>query len=390
MTTHSAWIRNKEHEQQLAWRHDWHNQQQAWRAHLQLVRKSNPNRRERVEEDVLVVHGRWGNNQQGWDMNQTRWHTLFRRTKMLCNPWAKRVRCVPRLWKDCTALYVQSLWVYCLHCALLTMLRNQRVTRCREDLQVFWCNQSQPSDTTDWSPSCLGVADLHGCKLLLRLGQTRIDGILRVPWLFDLLVLHGAARQSVVWPHRLVARWQASSWWSSWCWRPRGGRSPCGCQYRPPLGPMLSSLFRTDCRVIASVALTESWSVFISSFTFPSTTTPEHALQSEQHGLLQEHPVHHQSLQERPVEKHRYQEPPCRENQQSGRNPRNTFSTGYEPEELATVSRITDPYQLYDAQKEFGKQDHQAPITEEVNLEKIGTHRLPDYQSNDSKISGTS
>ena len=114
------------------------------------------------------------------------------------------------------------------------MLTNQRVTRCRADLQVFWCKQSQPSDATDWSPFCLGVADHHGCKLFLRLGQTRIDGVLRVPWLFDLLVLHGAARQSVVWPHRLVARWQASSWWSSWCWRPRGGRSPCRCQYRPP------------------------------------------------------------------------------------------------------------------------------------------------------------
>ena len=44
-----------------------------------------------------------------------------------------------------------------------------------------------------------------------------------------------------------------------------------------------------------------------SSFTLPSTTTPEHALQSGQHDLLQEHPVHHQPLQECPVEKHRCQ-----------------------------------------------------------------------------------
>ena len=34
---------------------------------------------------------------------------------MLCNSWAKRVRCVPRLWRDCIALYVQCLWVYCPH-----------------------------------------------------------------------------------------------------------------------------------------------------------------------------------------------------------------------------------------------------------------------------------
>ena len=121
-----------------------------------------------------------------------------------------------------------------------------------------------------------------------------------------------------------------------------------------------------------------------SSFTLPSTTTPEHALQSGQHDLLQEHPVHHQPLQERLVEKHRYQEPLWRENQQSGGNLRNTSSTGYEPKELATkglatkelatkklatvarISRITDPYQLYDAQKEFGEEDHRVPITEEV------------------------
>ena len=64
-----------------------------------------------------------------------------------------------------------------------------------------------------------------------------------------------------------------------------------------------------------------------SSFTLPSTTTPEHALQSGQHDLLQEHPVHHQPLQAIPVEKHRYQEPLWQENLQSEGNLRNTFST---------------------------------------------------------------
>ena len=54
-------------------------------------------------------------------------------------------------------------------------------------------------------------------------------------------------------------------------------------------------------------------------------------------------------------------------NLQSGGNPRKTFSTGYEPKELATVSRIsriTYPFLLHDAQKEFGERDHRVPITE--------------------------
>ena len=57
-----------------------------------------------------------------------------------------------------------------------------------------------------------------------------------------------------------------------------------------------------------------------SSFTLLSTTTPEHAAQSGQHDLLQEHPVHHQFLQDLPVDKRRHQEPFWRENLQSGGN----------------------------------------------------------------------
>ena len=57
--------------------------------------------------------------------------------------------------------------------------------------------------------------------------------------------------------------------------------------------------------------------------------------------------------------------------------------------ELATVWRIlraTDPYQWNDAQKEFGEEDHRAPITEEVKeFGVIGTYGLPD-----SKIPETS
>ena len=55
---------------------------------------------------------------------------------------------------------------------------------------------------------------------------------------------------------------------------------------------------------------------------------------------------------------------------QSGGNPRTTTPTGYEPKELAPVSRIEaysgDPHQFFDAQERFGEQDHRAPITEEV------------------------
>ena len=43
-----------------------------------------------------------------------RWQTLSRRTKMLCNSWAKCVMCVPHFSTDCTALYVQCLWMCCL------------------------------------------------------------------------------------------------------------------------------------------------------------------------------------------------------------------------------------------------------------------------------------
>ena len=71
----------------------------------------------------------------------------------------------------------------------------------------------------------------------------------------------------------------------------------------------------------------------------PPTTTPEHALQSGQHDLLQEQPVRHQPLQERPVENYRYQEPLWRENQQSGGNPRNTFCT---VDELNILARCMD------------------------------------------------
>ena len=118
-----------------------------------------------------------------------------------------------------------------------------------------------------------------------------------------------------------------------------------------------------------------------SSFTLLSSTTPEH-------------PVHHQAhLQALPVEKQRHQEPLWRGNLQSGGNPRNTFSTGYEPKELATkelatvsrISRITGPYQSYAAQREFGERDRRVPITEEVKeFGEIGTHGAPDSETSET------
>ena len=51
-----------------------------------------------------------------------------------------------------------------------------------------------------------------------------------------------------------------------------------------------------------------------SSFTLPSTTTPEHAPQLGQHDLLQEHPVHHKPSEDLPVDRQRHQESLWREN----------------------------------------------------------------------------
>ena len=50
-----------------------------------------------------------------------------------------------------------------------------------------------------------------------------------------------------------------------------------------------------------------------SSFTLPSTTTPEHAPRSGQHDLLKEHPVHHEPPQDLPADKQRHQESLWRE-----------------------------------------------------------------------------
>ena len=84
------------------------------------------------------------------------------------------------------------------------------------------------------------------------------------------------------------------------------------------------------CHPLLLSHLTRTTSTSSSSFTPPSFTTPEHALQSGQHDLLQEHPEHNQPLRDLPVDKRRHQEQLWRENLQSGGNPRKTFSTQIE------------------------------------------------------------
>ena len=69
-----------------------------------------------------------------------------------------------------------------------------------------------------------------------------------------------------------------------------------------------------------------SMSTSSSSPTYP-TTQREHSV----------HPAHQQAP---PVDKLRHQESLWREDLQSGGHPRTTTPTGYEPKELATVSRI--------------------------------------------------
>ena len=68
-----------------------------------------------------------------------------------------------------------------------------------------------------------------------------------------------------------------------------------------------------------------------------------------------EHSVHPAHLQGPSVDKLRHQESVWRADLQRGGNPRATTPTGYEPQELATISRIKaysgDPYQCCDVQE---------------------------------------
>ena len=99
-----------------------------------------------------------------------------------------------------------------------------------------------------------------------------------------------------------------------------------------------------------------------------------------------EHSVHPAHLQAHTVDKRLHQESLWREDLLSGGNPFTTTPAGYEPKELATVSRIEayagDPYQSYDVLKIFGEEGYRALITEEVKeFGEIRTAGLPDSQN---------
>ena len=149
-----------------------------------------------------------------------------------------------------------------------------------------------------------------------------------------------------------------------------------------------------------------------------SHSLPQHEAPPGQQDHLQEHSTHpaellHQHLLREP-QAHPAQlqtlkrseriatSPLCDNEIQSGRTLRTTQSTGYEPKSLATDefepnehatnefmttsrSSLEDIYQLYDVQKEFGEQDQQAPIVEEVKeFGQIGIQCLLDHEMTDT------
>ena len=92
------------------------------------------------------------------------------------------------------------------------------------------------------------------------------------------------------------------------------------------------------------------------------------------------HPVHDQPLEDLPVEKRRHQESLWREKPAECGNPRKTFSTGDGPKVLVSVSRIsriTDPFQSYDAQKNLKSEITEYRRSERI-WEKLGHTVLQD------------
>ena len=117
-----------------------------------------------------------------------------------------------------------------------------------------------------------------------------------------------------------------------------------------------------------------------------TASPPRHEAQLGLHDLLQDDTVHRAPLPEPIQSTSSDNEPLSHVNYESGRNPRNTSPTGYEPKELATISgsSLEDIYQLYDVQREFGEQDQQAPNIEKVkDFGQIGTQKLT--RSRDSR-----
>ena len=99
-----------------------------------------------------------------------------------------------------------------------------------------------------------------------------------------------------------------------------------------------------------------------------TSSPPQHEAPPGQHDLPQDDTVHRAPLPEPFQSTSSANGPLSHENYECGGNPRNTSPTGCEPKELATISGsfLEDIYQLYEVQREFGEQDQQAPIIEEV------------------------
>ena len=112
-----------------------------------------------------------------------------------------------------------------------------------------------------------------------------------------------------------------------------------------------------------------------------TSSPPQHVAPPGQHDLLQEDTAHRAPLPEPVQSTSSANEPLSHVNFECGGNPRKTSPTGYEPKELATISprSLEDIYQLYDVQIEFGEQDQQAPIIEEVK--ESGVSQLVQTQS---------
>ena len=124
----------------------------------------------------------------------------------------------------------------------------------------------------------------------------------------------------------------------------------------------LKSLTARDCSVI--IVRMKNSSVIWSAMSSPcwslphllTSSPPQHEAPPAQHDLLQNDTVHQAPLPAPIQSTSSANDTLSHVNFESGRNPRNTSSTGYEPKELATIcgSSLEDIYQLYE--REFGEQ----------------------------------
>ena len=111
------------------------------------------------------------------------------------------------------------------------------------------------------------------------------------------------------------------------------------------------------CARMESVIWSAMSSLFMSLPHLLSSTPLQHEAQPGQHDLLQDDTVHRAPLPEHIQLTSSAKELLSHVNFESGRSPRNTSLTGYEPNELATISgsSLEDIYQFYDVQRESGE-----------------------------------